>query len=282
MNLSLGLKIGGRGVPYSGITPDLPRISALIRAYSVRRIVPRYKNKLAVNVVRSEGGYPEGINYGNDGNLAISGVAARAFYLSDQVSGLPAVALTQGGVPAGYTYALMPGVWDGVALRKGLFFATTAGSFMRMTADDNETATVFNGSCTFSLWTRLPNGNRNLFSRFGSNGQYSIDLRTSGLVRIRAGGNVYISSGENFIDYANKWSMLTVVIDRTSNTYVFYFNGQPTLLAGELPPVVAGNTPLTLGGSAAPTMVNDFVLYNCALSAQEVSDLYSATAGFYS
>lgn len=92
---------------------------------------------------------------------------------------------------------------------------------------------------------------------------------------------MYTVSGENFIDYANKWSMLTVVIDRTSNTYVFYFNGQPTLLAGELPAVASGAVALTLGGQAPPTMINDFVLYNCALSAQEVSDLYDATEGFY-
>jgi hypothetical protein len=292
MGMGLGSSRGG-GEKYTDI--ELPLIENIIRAWSTRRLIPDYKDGIAIMADRTDpiGGTPDDgfdVKFRPDGTILIpDGADAHAYELHEQHK----IAASKLINPV---FANCPQVLASNAMKKGLdwsYKAAYAGNYLYMESEDPVIEDVLRGSFSLIVWAFLDNNNQSVFYRrkagAGASGRWSI--RSSNAV---VNSIVCHLSGESDIvftplagnTYASKWASFGFVVNRTpdGNVYAVYLNGI-RIGTGNLPsPAAGGNNTLRIGSGYTTTnakAVNDLAIWNTALTDPQMQAAHDAMAPYY-
>lgn len=288
----LGLRLGlGSRQARPRTTIVMPQPANIVRAWSLRRLVPEYKNGIAVMADRTDpiGGIPDdgfAVNFKNNGEIIVpAGLSARAYEIHDQKCA-SACKLGQ------EIYAACPEVFSQTeGTRKALRF--TKNQTLQMAGTDAALETALSGvagnGVTISLWVR---------SSVLDGACYYVNRRSggAGFLRIYRAGNMIriVYRDGNFSNIgnisANTWYHVVIAAKGadTSNGLRYYLNAV-TAGAIAIPaiPAIPATTLLQIGNipgtsnSTGIDQVNDLVFWDRELSAPEVLALFNAQAPYY-
>jgi len=298
MSLGLGLGLGlglsrarGGGETYTDI--ELPLIANIIRAWSTRRLIPDYKDGVAIMADRTDpigdipdDGFP--VNFRPDGTILIpAGDDARAYELHEQ-HGIAESKLINP------VFANCPQVLASNAMKKGLDWSykeTGSGNNLYMNPEDPEIEEVFLGSFSLIVWAFLDRNNQSVFYRRkeGGSGRWSIRSNyaaVNSLICHLSGESDIIFTPDAGNTYRNKWASFGFVINRVPETavYTVYLNGI-SIGTGNLPtPAAVGSNTLRIGSGYSVTnaiAVNDLAIWDTALSDEQMKAAHDAMAPYY-
>lgn len=290
MSLGLGLGLGlgahrkaGGTVIYNN--PVLPKSANIVRAWSLRRLIPDYKNGISIRADRPT--VPVGapgieLAFNNQGLLEFpAGADANAYELYDQKGALASKFIQE-------TLASAPRVFESNELLKGLrsgFLVMTGGNSY---SDDILDTTMGSGELSISLWTTAtvtPYANHTLFNyQHTSSGRWAV-VWYNGRPRAYCGNTTGTLMSAN--QYHNTgWVHVVVTIKGTTNGAKLYVN---TTLEDtqNVPSKTTGTTvapsilALADGTTGYANRINDIVIWNKELSAEEVLVLFNSTAPYY-
>lgn len=294
LQLALGLGLGAHrkvgGEPY--VTPTLPEAQSIVRAWSIRRLIPAYKNHTAIKADRTDplGGDPDDgflVPFRNDGTILIpNGDDAYAYELHEQ-HGVSAAKLINP------VFANCPKVLDSNAMKKGLDWshkASGANNNLYMAVEDATIETTFLGSFSVIVWAFCDATGQSIFYRTKSNGSGTWGIRTSNAESNRI---TYRLSGVDNITftpdagntYNGKWASFAFTVDRTgAPSYNVYLNGI-NIGTGALDTASAGaNNTIRIGSGLTTTnakAVNDLAIWNVTLSDAQMLSAHNAMAPYY-
>lgn len=293
MNLSMNATIGNvslqGGEAY--INPILPQSDHIVRAWSLRRLIPEYLNGTAVMADRTDpiGGIPDdgfAVNFKNNGEIIVpAGLSARAYEIHDQKCASDCK-LIQG------IYAACPEVFSQTeGTRKALRF--TKNQTLQMAGTDAALETALSGvagnGVTISLWVRssVLEGVCHYVNRRSAGAGYLRIYRAAKTIRIVYRDGNFSNIGNIS---ANTWYHVVIAAKGAdkSNGLRYYLNAV-TAGAIAIPAVVTvpGTNLLQIGnipGESSTTgidQVNDLVFWDRELSAPEVLALFNAQAPYY-
>lgn len=294
LGLGLGLGLGAHrkvgGEPY--VTPVLPEADSIIRAWSTRRLIPGYKDGIAIMADRTEPIGDDGfaVYFKPDGTILIpEGADAHAYELHEQ-HGIAASKLINP------VFANCPQVLASNVMKKGLDWSykeTAWGNNLYMETEDPAIETVFSGSFSLIVWAFLDGYNQSVFYRrkAGGSGRWSIRSNSAAAA---ANSIVCHLSGESDINftpaaentYRDKWASFGFVVNRVPEiaVYTVYLNGI-NIGTGNLPsPGAAGSNTLRIGSGYSTTnakAVNDLAIWDTALSDSQMQAAHDAMAPYY-
>ena len=293
LQLALGLGLGAHrkvgGEPY--ITPVLPKADSIVRAWSLRRLIPAYKTGISIRADRPTD--PVGapgieLTFNNQGLLEFpAGANANAYELYDQKGALTSKFIQE-------TLAAAPRVFESNTLLKGLkslstsdirFLAMTGGSSY---SDATLDTTMGSGELSISLWTTAtssPYAHHMLFNyQHASAGKWAISWY-NGKPHAFCGNTTGTLISAN--QYHNTgWVHVVITIKGTTNGAKLYVNTNledtknvPSKTTGTtVAPSILALEDGTLG---ANNDINDIVIWNRELTASEISQVFNATAPYY-
>ncbi len=140
---------------------------------------------------------------------------------------------------------------------------------------------------TLSLWVNVNSFGKDDFgtSIFHCDGWHDGDLhcvlqKADGLIRLAVGGTAELVSKFSFKDSLNQWVHLALVYDSRTRTMQIYINGKPDAGRGFdiHRPINLSNAKLGSWGENARMfdgLMDDFRLYDRALSEKEIADIYN-------
>jgi len=290
MGLRPGLGLGSaQGVPYTDII--LPQSANIIRAWSLRRLIPEYANGIAVMADRDDddpAGLPDddgfAVNFQNNGEIIIpAGLDAGAYELHDQRCGSDCK-LTQN------IFAKCPEVFSQTeGTRKALRF--TKDQFLQMANIDTILDTALTNIAighSVSLWCRFSTvvGNAYILNRRSVNAGWLRFIRIGTDIRMLHRNSVMttgtILSGAS----ANTWYhiVLTAKGANGENGLKTYVNAA-TPITQDIKTVSGASVPMSIGEPTSTntgiTEINDLVFWNRELSAGDVLSLFNVQSTYY-
>jgi len=178
--------------------------------------------------------------------------------------------------------------YNGTLVNGATFAAGKIGQALSLDGIDDtvnlSTAIIpLTGSWTVSLWVKSnkPSTYQGLFGQYGS--AVILDFRDNGRIRlysVYSGSEVNLSASTWY--EANKWYHISVVYDSAVSTVYLYVNASNPVSAS-LSGTLISQSPFSIGSEAGTDpldgLIDDFRVYNRALSASEVSALYNNGAG---
>lgn len=294
LGLHLGSAQGGVGEVY--INPDIPAVANIVRAWSLRRLIPAYALLPAVLIERTDDGgvgVPDSpntpINFEPSGRVTVpAGADAWICSIFDQVSGSsPLFTTIFNNCPQIYN----TGVQHIAPLYIGSDLLATGAAGVVDSAVSTAVSDVASG-WTFSFWIKLVNVDGAIVPfTFGSVGGGNNSLRFGGVSNgkhdvlwvINSSTLGYMLPTGSGIT-TNAWHNIAIkgYMDGTTAKKAAYVNG--SLIAAtvsELGAPVDAQNPLSVSAGFKTMSTNDIVFYSKALSDAEVTALYNATKGYY-
>lgn len=283
MRQGLGMGLGG-GSGFSNRTVVMPQVANIVRAWSIRRLVPAIRKGLAVKIDRADPltSGAESIYFNRLGTVSIpTGLSAYAFELYEQM-GTAASVLTQS------TFAGCPKIYDATGGQYlGLYF--DGGDKLSMGAPDKaiETAAASN-EISYNVWFKSGSAgsNQGIMFRSSTPSGYLALALNAGKLRSYMRSNLPLETSLTYND--DVWHMATVT--RKGDTgeakgHKLYVDG--VKVAEENVKAIVGLSLLfTIGdreiGSFALTgSVNDISIWNKELTPDEIAAMFVAQSAYY-
>ena len=286
LGLGLGLGLGGhRRVGDAYINPDIPAINNVVRCWSLRRNIADYTMGNALKEIRSSGGSNPDVPFQKNGQISITGAGdAYSNLIYSQIG-------TSVPNPTNSTFSQCPKVYDGSSVLKGLL---CDGDYLNAPSDDAalETAMAVGASFTHSVWLKTSYSSADVLwacGRLNSGtplmGWNRIGI-ANGKFRAACRSSDGIDSVDSFADGAWHHVLYTCAgTQGATNGLKLYVDGQ---LQNEIdvPDVSTGNSRYTIGanqigGSAWQGEINDIIIYDIALSPEQIVTLYNEQKAYY-
>ena len=283
--LGLGLGLGSRGGGGTAyINPDIPAIDNVVRCWSLRRNIADYALGNALKEIRSEGGSNPDVPFQKNGQISITGAGdAYANLIYSQVGeSVPN--------PTNSTFNLCPKVYDGSSVLKGLL---CNGDYLVAPSDDAalDTAMAIGASFTHSVWLKTSYSSASALWACGRlNGTVVMGWNRIGIAngkfRAACRSTAGIDSVDNFADGAWHHVLYTCAgAQGATNGLKLYVDGElqngidvPVPGAGNATYVIGANP---VGGSAWQGEINDIIIYDIALSPEQIATLYNEQKAYY-
>lgn len=292
LQLALGLGLGAHrkvgGEIY--VTPTLPEADSIIRAWSIRRLIPAYKNNTAIKADRTNplGGTPDDdflVPFRNDGTILIpNGDDAYAYELHEQHGVSDARLINT-------VFANCPKVLDANAMKKGLDWSHIAGGGnLYMATEDATIETTFLGSFSVMVWAFSDADSQSIFLRRKNGGSGTWGIRTSSvstnsiICRLSGDSNVFFvpAAGNT---YNGKWASFAFTVSRAGTpSYNVYLNGINIGMGALATASATNDTTIRIGSGLVynnAKSVNDLVIWNVALSDAQMLSAHNAMAPYY-
>lgn len=281
VKITKGIGLGG-GVGASYINPDIPAVANIVRAWSLRRNVPEYLlgNSIRADRPSAPVGSPGLLGAFNTAGVIDfpAGADANAYELYDQKGEAGAALVVADG-----NLANAPLAYSSGAMLKGLYFSN--GKILQMAAADETLETALADIATgftVSFWLRTSSvtDTTDIIVRRSASIGY-LDFRiTASAIYVRLREQSFRSSGAIT---ANTWVNVCMTVKKSGayDKRLVYVNaGTPSeRVVADVSTV--GVSALAMQSNSANIELNDLIVWNRELSADEVATLFEEQRDYY-